>query len=147
MICWIVWCGCCGRKECQQALCPRMTIRAWPRARVITERPGPFTTPAIPVPHSHSVSIVRLFVQYKHFGWLYVITQPSTSAWTSTLTHKRTHTHTHTLTVSRTRGLAQTRTQLTSGILFHACLPSNMANEKKSGTRSLPRSSPNKHPH
>lgn len=30
--------------------------------------PGYFATPATPVPHSHSLSIVMLFVQYKHSG-------------------------------------------------------------------------------
>ncbi len=93
--------------------------------------------PAIPVPHSHSVSIVMLFVQYKHFGWLYVITLCSMVAWTSTSTH------THTLTDGWTHTNLHNWPQGFSSMLKSVYW---VMRQMKEGTCSLQGTSPNKLP-
>lgn len=55
-----------------------MVISFWLWFRLITEWSGSTGS----IPHSHSVSILVLFVQYKHFAWLYIINWCSMAAWT-----------------------------------------------------------------
>lgn len=85
--------------------------------------PGYFTTPATPVLHSHSLSIVLLFVQHKHSGWLYVI------LWTFT------------------DGLTCTRWPRDSPLCWKSVYRVMRSQRKKLGMFSLPRSSLNKHSH
>lgn len=114
---WWSWNVLAGSLSCY------MTILAWPSTLGNDRVAGLIHSTSSTVLHSHSLSIVMLFVQYKHFGWLYVITPCRTGAWTSTLTHTHTHTEERRDTNLHT---------LTSGILFHAekCLLSNRGNER-----------------